>query len=57
MTIFKHNQGCHGQWTRLNKSGYEFECWGCGNRVSVMHTDSLNEDDKKIFEELILCKN
>lgn len=38
---------------RIEKTGKDsFTCSICGKGASIMHSDSLNEEDKKIFEEL-----
>lgn len=56
MTIFHSEENCIGKIKIIKKgegSPYEFKCFECGKGVSVMHTDSLSEEDKKIFEELM----
>jgi len=55
MTIFKHNPGCNEKFTAVKKGNgpYEFKCMECKNGVSIMDTESLNEEDKKLFEELM----
>ena len=55
MTIFKHLFGC----SEREKEGFvklkelEFKCNKCGKQISVMDSNSLDEKDKKIFEELM----
>ena len=51
ISVFHCKENCEGKIVKTRP--YQFMCNDCDKRVHVMDSSSLNEEDMKIFEELM----